>query len=154
MRRFMAALGAISLALIASAGPAAADVQKLVIKDPGWVTSNVCELGPSVCSSGETSNTAVIELVIKCPEGESFTLIVLVKQGDENQGITQTGGGCTGDGQQRFVEVNADTGSFSPGKAKVKASAVSNVVGAGDSGAFDVNTERKITLVDGPPPVS
>jgi hypothetical protein len=152
MRRLVAAVCAAGLAFIASAGIASADVEKLVIKDPGYVNSNVCEAG-TFCSTGGGSTNAVIDLVIKCPEGESYTLIVLVKQGDENQGQTQTGGECSGDGQRRFVAVYPNTGSFSPGKAKVKASAVSNTVQAAGSGAFDVNTERKITLVEGGPDI-
>jgi hypothetical protein len=154
MRRFMATLGAISLALIASAGPAAADVQKLVIKDPGWVQSNVCQAGTS-CGDGFSNTQAIIELVIKCPEGEVYTLVVLVKQGDENQGTTQTGGECSGDGRHTFVGVEPDTGSFSPGSAKVKASAFSDPGGGPSSsaGVFDVNTDRKITLIEGSPEI-
>jgi hypothetical protein len=151
MRRFMAALGAISVGLIAAAGPASANVGKLVIKDPGWVNTNVCEAGVTCTAAPATQ--AIIELTIKCTAGEIYTLFVLVKQGSENQGTTQTQGECSGSGQTVFVGVEPDTGSYSPGGAKVKASAYSDPGGGAGSasGVFEANTDRKITLVEGSP---
>jgi hypothetical protein len=155
MRRFVAAVCTAGFAFMASVGTAAADVGKLVIKDPGWVNSNVCQAGAQVCGEGDYGSSATIELAIKCTEGETYTLFVLVKQGSENQGTTQTQGECTGSASRRFVQVYPDTGSFSPGGAKVKASAYSDPGGvpASSSGVFEANTDRKITLVEGSPDI-
>jgi hypothetical protein len=150
MRRLVAALVAASGLLIVTAVPAGANVQKLVIKDPGFVQSGACDAGSNPCTDGPT-NTAVIELAIKCPEGEFFELLVHVKQGDENQGQSQTGGDCNGSARQIFVLVTPGTGAFSPGKAKVKASALSSTTAGprSTSGVFQANTDRRITLIPG-----
>ena len=158
MRRFIAAVFASSLVLVAAAGPAAADVQKLVIKDPGYVMHNgFCTAGAEACTESPAPGaSALIDLVIKCSAGEIYTLFVTVKQGDDNQGTAQTGGECSGDSERRFVNVYDEVGyGFEPGRAKVKASAFSDPGGATTAaeGVFDVNTEKRITLVEGPPEI-
>ena len=149
MRRVVAVLAGSMLAMIAAAGPAAANVQRLTIRDPGWVNSSACSAGPT-CTA---SSLATVEISIKCPVGEVFTLILTVKQdGGDTQGTTQEGGECTGSGLQRYVNVVPDSGAFHPGSAKVKASALSNQGAGAGAGVFDVNVDRKITLVAGGPP--
>lgn len=152
MRRFVAALAGSMLTLIAAAGPAAADVQRLAIKDPGYV-SNVCSVGDAaVCGSGPTSQLATVEVSIKCPVGEAYTLVVTLKQGDTTEGMTQQGGDCTGTAQQRYVNIVPSSGSFEPGRAKAKASASSTPGAQAGTGAFQANVDRRITLVKGGPP--
>ena len=154
MRRFLSTLAAASVVLIAAAGPAAADVQKLAIKDPGWVGGSVCSTGPT-CTFGtiSESNQATIEVVIKCPSGEIYTLFVTVKQ-DTGEGTNQTGGECSGEAQRRLVSVYSENGYFHPGRAKAKASAFSDPGAApiATAGVFEANVDKRITLVQGPPP--
>ena len=150
MRRLSAALLTAAAVLLATASPAAADVRKLVIKDPGYVASYSCTFGATACTSVAPSTLAIIHLVIKCPSGESFTTFVRVKQ-DGAEGTAQEGGSCTGDAEDVNVEVYPSSGSFFPGTARVKASAGSGEASPTGTGSFGITTDRRITLVEGDP---
>lgn len=132
MRRLIAAAAALIAALLLAASPAGASVQKLIIQDPGyWYYGN-----------------AIVALTIKCPAGENYTLAVTVKQGSENQGTAFQNGECSGSGQYTEVYVESTTGEFQLGQAKAKASASSTTGVSTTAGAFQVNVDKRITLID------
>lgn len=148
MRRVLATVIAAVFVLLAAAGPAQADVKKLVIRDPGFLFNVTCS---GFCSSGvaQTYNGATVQVGIKCPAGEFYQLDVRVKQ-DTGTGQAGAGGDCTGNLEERLVEVVADSGYFVEGPALVRAKAFSSEVSpfAPD---WDIKTERRIALIQGAP---
>lgn len=132
--RSIVVIATAAFALMATAGPAAASIQRLAIKDPGRASNGV----------------AFVDISIKCPEGESYTLVVTVKQdGGSTQGTSFTNGWCTGSPTIQQVGVEPSSGYFQPGPAKAKASASSSNQVTSSAGAFQANEDRKITLIEG-----